>query len=158
LRDFDTVREVARRLKGYKNIEFHIVSSQASILEGLENVTVYNGIEDEKLLELYQHSHVLLLPLIGCTANNALLEGIACGLPVVSSLLPSVKAYLPGQEAELIEGNDPEEFVEALLLLFKNSEKRKQMGQLARKRAEDLDWRKIALQYEAIYSEFSHLN
>ena len=45
LRDFKAVREVARALSGYRNIEFHIVSSQTTEVEDLANVTVYRGID-----------------------------------------------------------------------------------------------------------------
>jgi glycosyltransferase involved in cell wall biosynthesis len=128
------------------------VSSQAREVEGLPNVTLYRGIDDDTLLKLYQQSDILFLPLVQSTANNALLEGIACGLPVVSTYLPSVKAYVPGREAILIKDNDPKQFVDAILHLAHNPSDRKIMGQEARKRAEELDWRTIAPQYEGIYS------
>ena len=89
----------------------------------LPNVTVFSDIDDATLLRLYQQSDILFLPLIQCTANNALLEGIACGLPVVSTFLPSVKTYVPGAEALLIKDNDPRKFVETVLYLFHNPEK-----------------------------------
>jgi len=153
LRDFKTVREVAEKLVAYKDIEFHIVSSQATEVENLKNVTIYRGVDDDRLLKLYQQSDILFLPLIQSTANNAILEGIACGLPVVSTYLPSVKAYLPGNEAVLIKDNNPQQFVDAILHLVHNTEDRDEMAQAARKRAEELDWRNITPQYEAIYSK-----
>jgi glycosyltransferase involved in cell wall biosynthesis len=88
-----------------------------------------------------------------CTANNALLEGIACGLPVVSTSIPAVKAYVPGQEALLVENNDPKRFAEAILYLSSNQRYRIKMARRARKRAEQLDWRNIVAQYENVYSE-----
>jgi glycosyltransferase involved in cell wall biosynthesis len=156
LRDFNTLREVANRLTGYRDIEFHVVSSQADGLRNLPNVKLYTGIDDSQLLKLYQQSDILFLPLLQSTANNTLLEGIACGLPVVSTWLPSVKAYLPGEEAILIHDNDPEEFVKAILHLARDRMDRENMSGAARKRAEELDWRNIALQYEAIYAELTN--
>lgn len=156
LRDFKAVREVAKRLSNHQDIEFHIVSSQATELEDLPNVTVYSGIDDARLLRLYQHSDVLFLPLLRSTANNSLLEGIACGLPVVSTSLPSVRAYLPGKEAILIKDNNPRQLADAILRLVHNPGIRKNMGQEARKRAEELAWRNIAPQYEAVYSKLTH--
>ncbi|HEX3035186.1 MAG TPA: glycosyltransferase family 4 protein [Thermodesulfobacteriota bacterium] len=153
LRDFKAVREVAMALSSYRNIEFHIVSSQATGVEDLANVTVYRGIDDVSLLKLYQRSDILFLPLLQSTANNSLLEGVACGLPVVSTPLPSVKTYLSGKEAVLIRDNDPKQFVDAILNLAHNPEYRRDMAQSARRRAEELDWRNIAPQYEAMYSK-----
>jgi len=154
LRDFKVIREVAEKLSCCgEGIEFHMVSSQAGEVQGLPNVTVYSGIDDAKLLTLYQQSDLLFLPLVQSTANNALLEGIACGLPVVSTDLPSIKAYLPGKEAILIKDNDPKQFVDTILHLLHNPVERQIMGQEARKRAQELDWRVIASQYDAVYSD-----
>jgi glycosyltransferase involved in cell wall biosynthesis len=152
LRDYTVVRSVAHKLKDRSDIEFHVVSSRATGLEGLPNVIVHRNIDDRRLLELYQQSDILFLPLLQSTANNALLEGIACGLPVVSTMLPSVKAYLPGIEAVLLENKYPETFTEAILHLMQSPSDRQRMAQEARRRADDLDWRNIAPQFEAIYS------
>jgi glycosyltransferase involved in cell wall biosynthesis len=45
------------------------------------------------LLSLYNDSRLLFLPLIDATANNSLLEAAACGVPIITSNLPSVKEY-----------------------------------------------------------------
>ena len=159
LRDFKAVREVAEKLMAYKDIEFYVMTSKltgprVTGLEGLANVTLYRDhIDDARLLELYQQSDILFLPLLQSTANNGILEGIACGLPVVSTYLPSVKAYLPGKEAVLIKDNDPKQIVDAILHLVHNPEDCKNMALEARKRAEELDWQNIAPQYEAVYSK-----
>ena len=153
LRDYEALRRVAKALISYKNIEFHIVTGNAQELQDLENVTVHRGISDLELLKLYQQSHVLLLPLQQSTANNALLEGIACGLPVISTDLASVRAYLPGEEAILIQNNDAEQFIEALINLMNNPTQVEAMSLAARSRAEKLSWENIAPYYENIYSK-----
>lgn len=162
LRDFKAIRKVAEKLVEYKDIEFHVVTSnrtgpKLTGLEGLTNVILHRDtLDDAGLLEQYQHADILFLPLLQSTANNALLEGIACGLPVISTYLPSVKAYLPGKEAILIKDNDPGQLADALLHLIHTPEDRKNMSQEARKRAEELDWKKIAPQYEAVYSKLAN--
>jgi glycosyltransferase involved in cell wall biosynthesis len=153
LRDFDVVRQVAEQLRAYRDIAFHVVTGKPTGLEDLPNVTIHREhIDDEALLRLYQRSQVLFLPLIQSTANNSLLEGLACGLPIISTSLSSVKVYAPGNEAILIKDNSPQEFVDTILHLFHNPEERRVMAQAARKRAEELDWSKIAPQYDALYS------
>ena len=153
-RDYKTVRAVAERLKDDRRIEFHAVSPRPTGLEGLANVTVYKGIDDDRLLQLYQQADILFLPLVKATSNLALLEGMACGIPVLSTALPSVKTYAPGGEAILVENNDPDDFIDVIRHLSENHEARHTMSLAARKRAEELDWRNIAPQYEALYSEF----
>lgn len=152
-RDFDAVRAVALRLREHRHIEFHVVSPTAGDLSNVPNIRMYSGLDDGQLLTLYQQSDVLFLPLLEATANNALLEGIACGLPVVSTRLPSVAGYVPGREAILVRGNDPEEMAAAILHLSRHPTERAERARAARRRAEELDWRRIATQYEAIYAE-----
>ncbi len=152
-RDYNTVKDVAEALRSERNIEFHVVSPRPTGLEDLPNVKVYKGIDDAQLLNLYQQSDLLFLPLLKATANNTLLEGAACGLPILSTCLPSVKTYLPGNEAILVKDNDPQEFAEAILHLAANPHLRKTMSTCARKRAEELNWQNIAPQYEEIYSK-----
>jgi len=152
-RDYKTVREVAEKLKGDSRIEFIAVSPRPTGLDGLPNTTVYKGVTDDRLLQLYQQADILFMPLTKATANNSLLEGIACGLPVLSTALPSVKAYLPGHEAILMDKNDSQTFSDAILHLVANPHLRQSMSTAARKRAVELDWANIAPQYEAIYAQ-----
>lgn len=153
LRDYDTVLAVAKRLEAYSDIEFHIVSSQVGTAYECKNVFVYQGIDDAALLRLYQYSDVLFLPLLGATANNALLEGIACGLPVVSTKLPAIETYVPGEEAILSDENNPEVFAKTLLYLYEHPEMRSRMSLYARQRAMELSWTKITRQFETLYSQ-----
>jgi glycosyltransferase involved in cell wall biosynthesis len=161
LRDWNALRAIAEKLLKHKDIEFHIVTSKRTGprqigLEDLPNVSMYKDhVDDDDFLKLYQQSDLLLMPLVQSTANNALLEAIACGLPVVSTLLPSVKAYLPGREAILVKNNDPGQLAEAIVHLYQDSSARGTMTREALKRAKELDWRNIAPQYEAIYSELT---
>jgi glycosyltransferase involved in cell wall biosynthesis len=152
-RDYSIIRQVAMNLRQEYRIEFHIVSPKPTGLEGLPNVVLHQDIDDSALLKLYQDADILFLPLVKATANNALLEGIACGLPVITTSLPSVKAYLPGPEAILIDTKDPSDYTDAVLSLFRDFRRRQQMGSQARMRAEELSWPKITAQYEAIYSQ-----
>jgi glycosyltransferase involved in cell wall biosynthesis len=151
-RDYSIIRQVAINLRQHNRIEFHIVSPKPTGLEGLPNVVLHQDIDDLALLKLYQDADILFLPLVKATANNALLEGIACGLPVITTSLPSIKAYLPGPEAMLIDTKDPSDYTDAVLSLSRDFQQRQWMGVQARKRAEELSWSKITAQYEAVYS------
>lgn len=153
LRDYSAVGAVADRLRGDPTIRFDVVSARATGLEGAPNVEHHHGLSDEELLRLYQRAHLLLLPLLETTANNALLEGIACGLPVISTALPSVTMYVPGDEAILIDRNDPDALTEAVLQLRRDPDQRAHRAQRARIQAETLAWPLIAPRFDQLYQD-----
>ncbi len=155
LRDYDVLREVAKLLSSCREIEFHLVSPRVGGFEEMPNVTVHSNLDDAALLRLYQASDVLVLPLLSSTANCAVMEAIACGLPVISTDLPSVRAYLPEREAILIEKNDPHAFAEAIRQLAYNPAIRENMAHSARRRATELSWSRIASRYEQLYQEMA---
>ena len=157
LRDFQVLKETAKKLANEKDIEFRVITSkrtgpQFTGLEDMKNVSLFREhLEDAQLLEEYQNADLLFLPLTDATANNALLEGIACGLPVLTTDLPSMREYVPGDEAILIQGNQPQDFADAILHLRNHSSIRQKMGNEARKRALELDWSRIVGEYESLY-------
>jgi glycosyltransferase involved in cell wall biosynthesis len=154
LRDFTAVGEVVRRLAGH-GFAFDIVTNRETGLEGLPGVHRHQDVDDDRLLALYQQADALLLPVTQSTANNALLEGIACGLPVVSSRLRSIEAYVPDETALLVEGNDPAELARAVRRLRDEPDLARALGRRSRERAEELSWPRIAPRYEALYASLA---
>jgi glycosyltransferase involved in cell wall biosynthesis len=153
LRDWEALGAVASRLASFRDIELNVVTDRETGLDGRANVRIHRRVDDDGLLRLYQESDVLLLPLTGATANNALLEGIACGLAVVSTDLPSIRAYLPGDEGLLAKPGDPDGLVDRVLQLRADAGRRAAMSGCARARAEELSWRSQVREYEAIYAQ-----
>jgi len=150
LRDWDIFRKVAHRMN---DVTFIAVTSSTIRFDELPNVEVYSGISDAALADLYRSADILFLPLIGSTANNALLEGIASGLPVVATDLEAVRAYLPNGAAILVAGNRADSFVDALRQLQQDVELRREKGRQARARAEALDWTRAVRPYEKLYAD-----
>lgn len=79
----------------------------------LSNVKYQSYISEEKLKELYQSCHVLVQPLNDSTANNVILEAVACGLPVVVNDLPALHDYLNNSTAIFCKKNK-EKFIEGI--------------------------------------------
>ncbi len=151
LRDYDAVFATAQLLRGIPEIEFHLVAPQKINTTNLDNVIFHEGIPDSELMNLYQTCDALFLPFKDATANTFLLEGCACGLPVISSDIPSIKAYFPGEEAVLIAKNDPKAFAKTIIDLYNNPEKLSRMSIRARERALQLSWNNICTEYERMY-------
>ncbi|MGH9158606.1 MAG: glycosyltransferase family 4 protein, partial [Vicinamibacteraceae bacterium] len=157
LRDWDALRGVAQAFMTDPDVLFDVVTTRDTRLEGLPNVTHHRAIPDAALAELYRRADVLLLPLTECTANNALLEGIASGLPVVSSDFHGVRFHLSGDESLLASPGDVEGLVGAVRKLQREPALRLDMGRRARVRSEELAWSKVvngfAELYEAVVAE-----
>jgi glycosyltransferase involved in cell wall biosynthesis len=151
LRDYKALLETARRLQEHDRFEFHIVTQTLDIPGDLKNIVIHKGITDQAFLELYRTSDILFMPMEAATANNVILEGISCGLPVLSSDLPSLRFYIPGEEAVLIKDNDPETFAHVLLELAGDARKCVRMSTAARSRSLELSWNRIIKDYEALY-------
>jgi glycosyltransferase involved in cell wall biosynthesis len=56
-------------------------------------VNIHRFINNNELLNLYNQSRLLFLPLKDSTANNALLEALSCGVPVVTTDLQGIRDY-----------------------------------------------------------------
>lgn len=153
-RNFPLLREVALRLREYPKIRIKVVGAKVhpSYFSDLENVELFNGLTDLELLEMYQSASCLVLTIEDATANNALLEGLACGLPAITEKIGGVPQYVNGGCAILTTHGDAHQLAWAIARLSENFSKRKEMAKAARERALELSWFKIAEQTEALYA------
>jgi len=151
LRDYAALIRTAELLQDHPEFEFHIVAPHLEVSAELKNLVIHCGITDQRFLELYQSCDVLFMPMEAATANNVILEGISCGLPVVSSDLPALRYYMPGEEAVLIKDNRAEAFADVLRALRGDRARLDRMAKQARRRALDLSWHNIAGEYEVLY-------
>lgn len=152
LRDWAAIRAVALDLRDDPRVAFDVVTNRPTGLEDLSNVAIHRDVSDDRLLALYQNADALLLPLHDATANNAVLEAIACGLPVITSDLPSLHAYLPGGEAIFVKNNQVDDLAAAVRVLQEDLDLRATMGRRARRRAETLAWPRVAQAWQEIYT------
>jgi glycosyltransferase involved in cell wall biosynthesis len=149
LRDWNLMGRIVDALP---EVRFDVITGADTGLSRFDNVHTHRGIDDGALADLYRNADVLLLPLTDSTANNALLEGMASGLPVVATDLPAVRAYLP-EGGVLVPDNSVEDFIAALQALRQDISLRHAMGRSARARAEELAWPRMVREYEALYAK-----
>ncbi|WP_395748812.1 glycosyltransferase family 4 protein [Prosthecobacter sp.] len=62
-----------------------------------QRVRWHAGISAETLRGLYQQATLLFLPIVDATANNAVIEALSAGLPIVSSNAGGLQDYLPAE-------------------------------------------------------------
>ena len=153
LRDYDTLAKVASQaLEADMNIEFSVIANRKNIasLPKTKNIVCMHGLSDDELLKQYQRADLLLLPLQDATANNSLLEGMACGLPVLASDLIGVRDYAPGQNA--LYAKDWEAMVQKIGDICDGKYDLELMSRASRSRAEELSWDNVRSQLASLYS------
>ncbi|MGC5264060.1 glycosyltransferase family 4 protein [Streptomyces cyaneofuscatus] len=156
LRDFDVLDAVHERLHHAhgSDLELVVVTRQANHRPWHPAARVLEGISEDNLLRLYRRAAVLLLPLIDATANNAMLEALACGTPVIATDVGGIPYYAgDGPHAELVPPGDADAAAEAVdkVLAETGTDAQAIRRAAARSRAEVFAWPLIADQVRALY-------
>ena len=152
LRDFAVFAAVARNLLTIDpEIEFHLVcnTKDAASVPDQPNIRKWSAVTDADLLRVYQTSTALLLPLIDATANNALLEGMACGLPIISTDLPGVHDYTAKECRVLAPRGDVSAMTEIVRSI--HSLNLPAMADASRRQAQTLAWGQIRSRLKTLY-------
>ena len=152
-RNFPLLREVCLRLKGEPAIRFEIAAPAAwrPLFADLPNTRFRSNLADAEYLEACQTSSCLLQTVENSTANNVILEAMACGQPVVAENIGGIPEYVDATCGILTAPGDTDALASALLELHAYPDRRETLATGARKRAEKLDWKNIASQMCEVY-------
>jgi glycosyltransferase involved in cell wall biosynthesis len=134
---------------------FRIITPQEHVEKffGLPQTDVLHSISDDELLLEYRRAHALFLPLDLSTANNAILEAMACGTGVITTRTGGIPEYAAGDGSILLEPKDVEGAVAALRRVAGHRDLVLAMGRAARARAEQLDWTLVGRQMDEVYAK-----
>lgn len=155
-RDFNSLQETAKLLLVQEDVIFVLVSKGLRLdTNNLKNVLVLNqGVTDSQLHALYRRSTLLFLPLHDSAANNAILEAMAHGLPIVTTDLPSTRYYTNNKAVFVKPGATAyAAALQEVLTKLKQPSQRMAITRALRQRASELVWKKIAItMHEKLYS------
>ncbi|MFN3193070.1 MAG: glycosyltransferase family 4 protein [Aureliella sp.] len=113
-----------------------------------DRVRWHSGIKAESLRELYRTSDLLFLPLLDATANNAIVEALACGLPVVTSNVGGIAQYVREGTGQLCNAGSSEEHAQVVCEWLKDRNRLAVAREAARQFAvENLGWNEIAREF-----------
>ena len=157
MRDLDTLKGVVERFAADDtlNVTTVLVTDQAGkeMFVGIDGVDARVRIPEEELLDLYQQSDLLLLPLYDSTAVIALLESLCCGLPIVSTEVGAVPDYVDETCSRLAPPQDPEAMYAVAKELLLDEQRLCEMSANARQKALQYDWSEIVRIMRDIYSQ-----
>jgi glycosyltransferase involved in cell wall biosynthesis len=167
LRDYETLRKIVQ-LSHQRNlpIQFVIVYPERALafnphlynlftdLQRYKTVNLKISISDTELLQLYRTSHVGLMPLFDSTANNALLEMAACGLPIINTNLIGTRDYLDESFTQFVEHNNVNTIVNLLEEQLNSILKFSNPSELATNHMKtNFDFKVIAEQFDNFYTQ-----
>jgi glycosyltransferase involved in cell wall biosynthesis len=152
-RNFEVLDAVCSRLQAVQGVKVRILAPpvHAPRFASASNVEFLSGLTDAELLAVYQQADCLLMTATSATANNTIVEGMACGLPVVAENVGGIAEYVDSGCAVLCPARDDEALASAIISLFRDKAKCDGMRTASRLRAEQLDWRHVAVQTQAVY-------
>jgi glycosyltransferase involved in cell wall biosynthesis len=122
-------------------------------LASLPNVVWHEGLDDAGLLSLYQRSYLLLLPMNDSGANTAVVEAIACGLPVVTTDVGGIRDYGGGTIFPVVRNDDDVAMAHLVSRYLEDSHFRKKVSDESRQFAlEHLAWPLITSLHRQLYN------
>ncbi len=154
-------KTVSLLLKSNAALNFQVICNKHNVdlyrrylPNGSERISFLGNLSDNQLLSFYTEADIAFLPLLDATANNFLLESMACGVPCVVSDLPAAREYA-GDAALYVNNQDVVGAVHKLNSLARSLSDRRHLAFAARRKAEnELSWRIIAREHTALYSKY----
>ena len=112
--------------------------------------------DETTLRRAYSAADVLLFPSLYETIAFPVLEAFASGLPVVTSDAGGLRE-VAGDAAVIVEGRDPAAYVQALVELSEDQDRREALIALGMHRADGFTWRRTAERTAEVYRQFLKL-
>jgi glycosyltransferase involved in cell wall biosynthesis len=152
-RNFPLLREVCLLLKSEPNVRVEIIAPVAfrELFTDIPNARFRTGLSDAEFLDAYQSCSCLLQTVENATANNVILEAMACGQPVVAERIGGIPEYVDESCAILTPAADAGALAKAMLQLRDSPARRAALAAGARRKAETFDWQRVAAQMRGIY-------
>ncbi len=154
-RNFPALCQLIESMETEPDVRFRIISSP-SVEERFAqygNVRFESGLSNDELRNAYQTASVQILTADDATANNALLEGIACGLPIVGEGVGGIPEYCGENAAILTAPNDISALRAGILRLRDDDDERLRRAAAARERALELRWENSVDQLGHLYNQ-----
>jgi glycosyltransferase involved in cell wall biosynthesis len=122
----------------------------------LPNVHFHGRIPEEHLIRLYREADALLLPVHDATANNSILEALACGTPVISTMVGGIPDYVDNTCGWLFEKGEVARIVKLIGDICTEPEIASSRRSAARSKALRFSWTRVAAKMRIVYEAAAH--
>ena len=153
LRDFETMRKVVEQLKNDHHIKFQIITFENNwkFFEGLNNVELLSKLTFEDYLEKFRNASLMVIPFKDCTSNLAILEAMACGLPIITTDVGGIRDYVSTSFTILNKKGDDKAIARAIVDLIDDETQLETMSRNARNHADNFDWKVVSNTLNDVY-------
>ena len=132
-------------------------SPDLAAVRALPGARWHDRIDDEALRDLYRNATCHLTPFKDCTANNAIVESLACGVPIVTTDRGGVRDYGAGTVYPLAAEPTAEALAELCERYATAPTVRAAVAAASRAFAvKTLAWPVIARRHLALYAQVAH--
>jgi glycosyltransferase involved in cell wall biosynthesis len=119
--------------------------------EAVPHATFPGHMDDAALLQAYKQADVLIMPMLDCTANNAVMESMACGTPVMVNRVGGISEYVTSDCNIILPEHSVEAWVETLRHWQQHRDDLDAKRTAVRRWAEQFDWHRVASSYLECY-------
>jgi len=121
--------------------------------KNLVNFIEFKGIvNSQQMPQLYQNSDLYVSATMQEGMSNAMLEAMACGLPIITTQCEGVDELIKGNGI-IIKEETADEIAKAISELVMNTEKLESMSKASRKHSENFTWKSVSQAYLKFYQK-----
>jgi glycosyltransferase involved in cell wall biosynthesis len=164
LRNFEMLQRVVTRLIQLQpTVEYDfLIPGWARQRKGLAElfrfpqIHWHAGLSEIELRDRYRQSYIHLLPMSDSGANNAIVESLACGLPVITTDVGGIRDYGGGTIYPVVANEDDDGMIGLVEQYLSQPGWRNKVGQNCRRFAEEqLAWPLIAKRHMQVFKELA---
>jgi len=119
-----------------------------------DRVAFLGFVPHEEINRVYREGDLFVLPSLNEGMSNTVLEAMACGLPVVMTDTGGARELIRrGENGFLVPHRSPRAIADRIRYYRDHPAKRDEHGAESRRRAEEMNWRRVAEAYLRLYRD-----
>ncbi|OGV42639.1 MAG: hypothetical protein A2X46_05070 [Lentisphaerae bacterium GWF2_57_35] len=152
-RDHEFLNQVALRMPPDR-FELAVRTSEEStaFYKNNPSVKIMARFSDDDFLQFYQNADLMIMPMLDSAANDALLESMACGTPVMVNRVGGIPEYVDASCNYVMEDKNVDEWADVLMSLLNDRSQVESRRMAVCQSMERFAWKRVAMLYRALYA------